>query len=366
MKVFNPFKTIRADAWFSPTHSYIFEMSFELLKNRRSDIYEELLPLKEIIAKYVIVPDFKGDINKGSGAHYYSPVLKNGIKSKKIGGYYKNRLGKFSRTARTMCEENITLAAIYYEAGNERMFAECLGRALHFVMDICCSVHTTNLISIPHRKNPHHMYEIFSRANMERFTNDDIKDLSAFEEKYIPMPIGDMFGELAEKSSEFYSDMVSLDRERFMLCLSEMLPTSFAASYVLIIKIFDYIKSYNGLKINDSFYLMSNGCYICRKRKKAYASNHRSSAAVFTLEELNNKLFLRSNSEFLVSEGKFGFSFSKAGEQGAVRITMTDKGYLISTEYSVGERYITVDGKNIKSKFFDPLRCEFYWQIKIV
>ena len=77
-------------------------------------------------------------------------------------------------------------------------------------------------------------------------------------------------------------------------------------------------------------------------------------------------LFLKSNSEFLVSEGKFGFSFSKAGEQDAVRITMTDKGYLISTEYSVGERYITVDGKNIKAKFFDPLRCEFYWQIKIV
>ncbi len=366
MRVYNPFKAIRAQAWFSPTHSYIFENSFELLKARREDIYKVLLPLKNQIAKYVLVPDFKGDINKGSGSHYYSPVLKNGRKSVKTEGYYKNRLGRFSRSARTMCEENITLAAIYYVSGNDIMFAECLGRALHFIMDICCTVHTTNLISLPHKKNPHHMYEIYSRANMERFNNNDIQDLPAFEQKYMPMPIGRMFGELAEKSSKFYEDMVSLDSDRFYKALSEMLPISFAAAYVLTVKIFEYVKNYNGVKIGDSFRLCSKGRYLCRRGKKTYLSTYKETAAIFTLVFNNNKLFLRCGREFLVSEGRFGFSFSEAGDYDAVRITKTDKGYLISTEYSSGERYIEADLVSVKARFFNPSICGFYWSLKKV
>ncbi len=366
MKVINPFKVIRAQAWFTPTHAYIFENGFEILKNRRTDIYKALLPLKEQIAKYVLAPDFKGDINKGSGAHYYSPVLKNGRKSEKTEGYYKNRLGKFSRSARTMCEENITLAAIFYEAGNKLMFAQCLGRALHFIMDICCTVHTTNLISLPHKRNPHNMYEIYSRANMERFSIDDIKNMAAFEDKYISMPIGEMFSELAEQSSEFYEDMMSLSRDRFDKALSEMLPVSFAASYVMTVKIFEYVRSYDGVKLQDSFRLCSNCGYLCRRGKKTYISKRIESAAVLTLTEKNGKLFLRCERDFLVSEGRFGFSFAAAQDQGAVRLTKTDIGYLISTEFSTGERYIAEDNSVIKARFFNPADRSFYWSVKIV
>lgn len=363
MKIHNPFKAIKAYAWFSPTHAYIFENAFELLKLRNEDVYKEYLPYEKKIAGAVLIPDFKGDINKGSGAHYYSPVLKNGKSDKAVLGYYKNRLGRFSKSARTMLEENITHAAIFKKAHNEKMYAESVGRALHFIMDICCSVHTTNLISLPIKNNPHHTYEIYSREHMCDYGIDNIPDISELEEKYLSMPIDKIMESVSKRSAGYYKNMTSLKASEYKKALSNMLPFSFAISYIMLVKIFEFVNAYNGIKIGDKFTLCSENGYLSGKGKKVMLTKNKSDALSFELFEKSGKLFLKTDNRFLVCEGRFGFKYGGECDHAAIRLTKTEKGYLISTEFLQGEKYLVPYKKTIKAKFFDPRLNGFYWTI---
>ena len=363
MKIYNPFKPIKAYAWFSPTHSYIFENAFELLKLRNEEVYKSYLPYEKEIARSVLIPDFKGDINKGSGAHYYSPVLKNGKSDKAVLGYYKNRLGRFSKSARTMLEENITHAAIYNKANNEKMYAESVGRALHFIMDICCTVHTTNLISLPLKNNPHHTYEIFAREHMYDYGADNIPDISAFEEKYLNMPIDKMFESISKRSAGYYKNMVSLKASEYEKALSDMLPFSFAATYIMLVKIYEFVNSYDGVKIGDKFTLCSKNGYLSGKGRKVFLAKDESDSLRFELVQNGGKLFLKNKNRFLVCEGRFGFQYGGEHDHAAIRLTKTEKGYLISTEFLRGEKYLVPEKKTIKAKFFDPRLNVFYWRI---
>lgn len=363
MKIHNPFKAIKAYAWFSPTHAYIFENAFELLKLRNEDVYKLYLPFEKEIAKAVLVPDFKGDINKGSGAHYYSPVLKNGKNDEAVLGYYKNRLGRFSKSARTMLEENITHAAIYKKAHNEKMYAESVGRALHFIMDICCSVHTTNLISLPIKNNPHHTYEIYSREHMGDYGIENIPDISVLEEKYINMPIDKILASAAKRSAGYYKNMTSLKASEYKKALSDMLPFSFAITYIMLVKIHEFVNFYDGVKIGDRFTLCSKDLFLSGKGKKVLLAKEKAGALTFELVENSGKLFLKTGGRFLVCEGRFGFKYGGECDHAAIRLTKTEKGYLISTEFLQGEKYLVPDKKTVKARFFDPRLNGFYWKI---
>ena len=365
MKIYNPFKPIKAYAWFSPTHAYIFEKAFELLKLQREEIYKAYLPYEKEIANAVLVPDFKGDINKGSGAHYYSPVLKSGKSDNDVLGYYKNRLGKFSKSARTMLEENITHAAIYKKAGREKMYAESVGRALHFIMDICCTVHTTNLISLPFKNNPHYAYEVYSRANMCSYGIDNIPDISELEKTYLSMPIDKLMKCVAKRSAGYYKNMISLKDFEFKKALSEMLPFSFAMTYIMLVKIYEYVNAYDGIKIGDKFTLCSESGYLSGKGKKVMLAEKKSDALTFEIFDNGGKLFLKANGKLLVCEGSFGFKYGSECDHAAIRLTKTQKGYLISTEFLKGEKYLIPCRKTIKAKFFDPKKSGFYWKIDI-
>lgn len=363
MKIHNPFKAIKAYAWFSPTHAYIFENAFELLKLRNEEVHKAYLPYEKEIASAVLIPDFKGDINKGSGAHYYSPVLKNGKCDDAVLGYYKNRLGRFSKSARTMLEENITHAAIYKKSRNEKMYAESVGRALHFIMDICCSVHTTNLISLPIKNNPHHTYEIYSREHMYDYGIDNISDIRELEERYLNMPIDKLLSNAAKCSAVYYKNMTSLKASEYKKALSNMLPFSFALTYIMLVKIYEFVNAYDGIKIGDKFTLCSDNGYLSGKGKKVFLSKEKARALTFELFEKGGKLFLKNGGRFLVCEGRFGFKYGGEFEHAAIRLTKTAKGYLISTEFLKGEKYLIPDKKTVKAKFFDPRSNGFYWTI---
>ncbi|MCD7773251.1 MAG: hypothetical protein LUH08_04265 [Ruminococcus sp.] len=365
MKINNPFKPIKAYAWFSPTHSYIFENAFELLRLRNEKVYNELLPLRDEIANATLVPDFKGDINKGSGSHYYSPVLKNGKSDAPVSGYYKNRLGRFSKSARTMLEENITMAAIFKASGNEKMYAQSVGRALHFIMDICCSVHTTNLVSLPFKSNPHHTYEVYASENMNAYSLENIPDIARIEEKLLLLPLEKLLELVAKRSAKYYKNMVSLRESEYRKALADMLPFSFAMTYIMLVRIFEFTSRFCEIKIGDSFTLQSSGAYLTRKGRKVALTQNKQSAVIFSLYESDGKLFLKAGDKFLVCEGRFGFKFSDLCDHAAVRLTRTGKGYLISCEYLNGEKYIIPKGNTINSRFFDPTLDGFYWTIKM-
>ena len=362
LKPHNPFKAVKASAWFSPTHSYIFDTAFKILKDRDHDAYREFRAVQDDIERGCLIPDFKGDINKGSGAHYYSAVLKNGAKAQQVACYYKNRLGKFSKSARTMCEENITMAAIFKKSDNRKMYGESIGRALHFIMDICCTVHTTNLVSLPFKNNPHNRYEVYAKANMNRLTADDIPDLDAFEKKYMNKSIGEMFNCLAETSSKYYCDMTDLSDESLWHALKEMLPICFAATYVLMRKIYKYCENYNGIKEGDSVLLKTRGRFVSSHRTRIFVGNEKSCACAFTLCVHGGKLYLSSDGKYLTSDGDFGFRLAGISSHCAVRITKTSRGYLFSTEFSNGEKYICEHKGQLKAKYFDPTCDGFYFK----
>ncbi|MCD8329000.1 MAG: hypothetical protein LUC25_07920 [Ruminococcus sp.] len=364
MKIDNPFKPIRAYAWFSPTHSYIFENAFELLRLRNEKVYNELLPLKDEIASATLVPDFKGDINKGSGSHYYSPVLKNGKSDAPVSGYYKNRLGRFSKSARTMLEENITMAAIFKASGNEKMYAQSVGRAIHFIMDICCSVHTTNLVSLPFKSNPHHTYEVYANEHMNEYKLENIPDIAHIEEEYFKLPIEAFLEAAAKHSARYYKNMVSLRESEYQKALSDMLPLSFALTYIMLVRIYKFAQDFSELKIGDSFTLRSGGAYLTRKGRRVAVTGNEQSAVTFSLYERDGKLFLKAGDKFLVCEGRFGFKLSDLCDYAAVRLTKTGRGYLISCEYLNGEKYIITKGNTISTKYFDPRLNGFNWTIK--
>lgn len=362
IKLHNPFRPIRAYAWFSPTHTLIFDAAFELLKKRRPEIHRALRPYYEYIAQGVVVPDFKGDINKGSGSHYYSAVLKDGSQAEQIEGYYKNRLGRFSKSARTMCEENITIAALYKSFKNRKMYGESLGRALHFIMDVCCTVHAANLISLPIKGNPHHTYETYALNNMKKFISSDIPNIDELEAKYLPMSVGEIFNFASKLSATFYGDVCQKEEGGFNKALSQMLPTAVALSCILMIKAYESVESYKGIKEGDVFFLKSGNEFIYSKKSRLGFTQNKKDALHFSLACHGDRLYLKSGLKYLTSDGDYGFRLAGLSSHCAIRVTKQGGEYLFSTHFSNGDKYLLCQRSRLVSKHFDPREKGFYFK----
>ena len=127
----------KAYAWFSKTHEDITTKAIGLLsKDNRVKEAEFFKPYKEQILAGCTKPDRKGDPDKGSGMHYYSICNKKGTPLPQTAGYYRNRKGKISKSARTMLEENYTSALCLYKSGKIPQAMNVLGRAAHFIEDM--------------------------------------------------------------------------------------------------------------------------------------------------------------------------------------------------------------------------------------
>ena len=129
---------IKASAWFKKTHTNIIEQALEILKNDgKAQAVKELEEYSKELVHGACIPDVKGDWDNGWGLHYYSPKNKFGLPNRKNGIYYPNRLGSFSKSAGTMLEENYTTALIFTQNKKYSEAAVLLGRAVHFLSDIC-------------------------------------------------------------------------------------------------------------------------------------------------------------------------------------------------------------------------------------
>ena len=114
----NKVRAKTAYAWTSDVHSYIAEKALELLtiekKLRPAAFYKDW---HEEIKQGAVAPDKSGDIDEGPGMHYYSCMNAKGKELDESNGFFRNRLGDFAPSARTLFRANYTSAISLYKSG---------------------------------------------------------------------------------------------------------------------------------------------------------------------------------------------------------------------------------------------------------
>ena len=365
----------KADAWFSDTHTSIFESALEILKNDgKIDAYKFFEEHKDRISYGVIVPDFKGDRNKGSGMHYYSSCDKNGSAIQlTYTGFFANRLGKFAPSARTMMEENYTMSLIQFANNMTDMALDSLGRCIHFISDIGCTVHTTNLISLPFKNNPHHCYEKYALANMDRFHIS--KGNASLYEAYLYKSIGEMLNILSLESAKYYADVKAVQDTTFENALRNMLPLTeqHVAAFMNAYYVRLSEKTEKALKVKKNIKIKSacDGSYltIYENGRAGLSKLNSNLNQTFNIRlNLDGSVRIVNKEGNLLCDGMFGFKCGKAIKNNGFRLTETGGFYKISTEYSRFSKLLTNSKRLIKyrvfQKDFNPLDDSQLWLIE--
>lgn len=125
---------------------------------------EFYLPLTDTIIANVCRPDNTGDYENGTGRHYYCVMNSHGIRKFPSEGYYKNGIRKFAKSARSMFEEDYTMALTMHKAGFTDKSAGYFARAVHMISDISCLPHATGMTYFSDKKEIHKAYEALARA----------------------------------------------------------------------------------------------------------------------------------------------------------------------------------------------------------
>jgi len=303
----------KAEAWFSKTHEDITTKALALLeKDGRVKEAEFYKPYKEQILAGCTRPDRKGDPDKGGGMHYYSVCNRKGTPLPATAGYYRNRRGKISKSARTMLEENYTSALSLYKSGKTEQAMFVLARAAHFIEDMSCTVHVSNIMFFNSKRNIHNAFEKNVNNICYKYTADrfDRRIQKGYEQ--------DSFAEAALRlikgSARYVESISTLDPKAFESAAESMLPIAQQNVMALLLK---FYKDCNSEK----------GNYIAEKR--SYMIKNEGSGLILTLD---GKSLVLDKSD---KDKKQSFSF-KLNEIGAVSVVaengLTANKRLSSTE----------------------------------
>ncbi len=240
----------KADAWGSNAHKDITVKALKLLeKEKKGRIAAFYQNWHEQILKGCVEPDAKGDLDKGAGRHYYSCVNPKGKELSQTYGYYQNRLGKFLRSARTLLEENYTAALSYYKSGNTEEAMHYLGRAIHFVEDMGCTVHVSNMHYLPKAHNPHYAFEKHIDTTCTKHTAESYdKRLNKVYEKD---GFGDASNKLVNYAGKFVETVALLDPRAFDDVAKNTLPVTQQNVMALLMRFYNDCSSDNGNFIVD-------------------------------------------------------------------------------------------------------------------
>ena len=140
-------------------HKTLLLRALMLLKQSEPDTEIMFTPMAKIMVPYAKRPDKKGDRENGLGKHYYCAVNGSGKALRSVEGYYRNGKGKLAKSARTMLEEDYTMALTMYLAGFQDEAAKFLGRAVHMVSDPCCVPHGSKMTYYSPYRMLHKAYE---------------------------------------------------------------------------------------------------------------------------------------------------------------------------------------------------------------
>ena len=206
--------TVKAQAWCSVTHRDIMKKSLALLdKEKKLKVASFFKDYAKELEDGCTAPDSSGDIDHGTGMHYYSCCKPRGKELAQTNGYYKDRLGRFLPSARTLMEQNYTSAVSLYRSGKKSEAMTCFARAAHFVSDMGCPVHVSNIRCMDRRGNIHNAFENHAKTTCTVYSADTFdKRLSKFYEKDT---FQDALNKLVNYSAKFVKQVRSLDPLRF-------------------------------------------------------------------------------------------------------------------------------------------------------
>lgn len=249
-------REIHAEGWFKKAHIDIVEQAFEILKNdSHKDIFSPLEVFKDQLIVGACIPDIKGDCDNGSGLHYYSPKNKFGLPNRKNGDYYPNRLGGYSKSAGTIFEECYYTALILWQNKKYNTAAVMLGRALHFLSDMCCVPHTTNKVCTGNPKNCHMAFETYANKYIGIFNAMTSK---SFYESYLEMSPLEIANAISELSAGFYDKLSSKNHQDFDEIIAVTYPLAQMAVAGVIYKF--CVMAYEKTLIDEEKYYVIKNC----------------------------------------------------------------------------------------------------------
>ena len=251
-------KPIRAYAWFKDTHRDITRKALALLeKDNKPKQFAFFKEYEDELIDGCTEPDDSGDCDQGSGRHYYSYCNPKGKELEATAGYYRNRHGGFSKSCRTMLEENYTSALCLYKSGETKRAMHVLGRAIHFIEDMSCTVHSSNTRYMGRPSNIHYAFEKNINTICKNFTAE------RFDKRIQKNYEGDSFEAAANKlikaSSRFIGTISTLDPKAFSEAAGTMLPIAQQNVMALMLKFYEDINSDNGnCVVSDKAYTIRN------------------------------------------------------------------------------------------------------------
>ena len=152
-----------------PIHHEILVRALKLLGEVSHEANALLVPYLGIMLPYTYRADDKGDRENGAGRHYYCGCATNGTPMKPVHGYLKNGKDLFAKSARTMFEEDYTMALTMYQNGFKKEGAIFLSRAVHMLSDMCCLPHAAKMTYFSSKREIHIQYEELARAMYPEF-----------------------------------------------------------------------------------------------------------------------------------------------------------------------------------------------------
>ena len=153
----------------SQIHEDILIRALKLLDETAPEAAELIRPQLNIMLPYTVIADDNDDRENGAGRHYYCACNTNGKPAKTVGGYYKNGKDLFAKSARTMFEEDYTMALTMHMNGFVKQGAVYLARAVHMMSDMCCLPHAVKWTYFSKKRALHISYEELAAAMYPEF-----------------------------------------------------------------------------------------------------------------------------------------------------------------------------------------------------
>ncbi len=205
---------IKAHAWGGVTHRDIVQKALDLLeKEKKQKVSAFFKGYHKQLESGCTAPDSGEDIDCGAGMHYYSCCKQRGKPLPQTNGYYKDRLGRFLPSARTLFEQNYTSAVSLYKCGKKGEAMTCFARAAHFVSDMGCPVHVSNIRCIDRKGNIHYSFEKHAK------TTCSVYSAETFDRRvgklYEKGNFQDALNKLVNYSAKYVKAVRSLDPLRF-------------------------------------------------------------------------------------------------------------------------------------------------------
>lgn len=145
-------------------HRTLLLRSLIILKKLHPETEDFFSPMMKTLMPYAKRPDKKGDYENGMGRHYYCALSVSGKELTQVNSYYRNGIKKMSKSARTMFEEDYTMALTMQRAGFIENCGRFLGRAVHMLSDMCCLPHTASMTYYSAGRGFHKAYENLAEA----------------------------------------------------------------------------------------------------------------------------------------------------------------------------------------------------------